>query len=295
MRKYLLFFLLTACANPGEPDYTDHRTPTEQELSARVLSLQGLLSQIQSFLASEYTDCAATLPAFEQKICQIAQTSTAEQQVLLSSQLATVAKTFQTTLYGPDCSEVPSPGCPAAGSVLASLTDHEADLAALEASLNAIESRMTSAESAIAAAQASLSTLAARVTAVESVLASSSIYRMVQICANVSPTVGPIFETVLLQGDSSRVTAYLEVSGNRGLGNVKVAGGGDEAYQTTLSNLQCRFAIYDLGLVSGLRICWKTNDRNANLATISAACGRVGGPSGGTLLPGPQCTCYGGN
>jgi len=282
---YTCLLLLTTSCACGRVDVVDQRSPnrpSNQELDARVLELTGVVAQLQAFLASDYTDCAVTLPAFERKLCQVAQTATAEQRVLLTARLSEMAKTFQTAIYGDDCTAAIAPGCPAPGSILAQGNAAAGQITALSTSIQALDTRLTTAEAAIAAIDSTLITLNGRVQVLEAAFATASIYTAIDMCADVTPTVGPLFEVLLLQGDRSRLVAYIEAGGNRGLGVVRQAGAGDLVIESTLSTLKCRAKIYDA--VGGLRICWLKGNRMPAEAALDAACG-------GGLTPNLTCTC----
>src|SRR5258708_5492590 len=113
---FLLAFLISCGASTSPtPQYTNNRDQPDQaaqvqQLEDQVLALQGTIAMINAFASNPYTTCEPTLPPFEAKICQIAQTAVAEGDVTYFSSLATMAKVYQTALFGTDCLNTSSSG-----------------------------------------------------------------------------------------------------------------------------------------------------------------------------------------
>jgi hypothetical protein len=234
-----------------------------------VASLIGTVADINNFVNSDFSNCSGSLTPFEQKICQVAQAASAEQQAVLQSQLATFSKMLQDSLYGSDCTSTVSPGCPAPGSILSDVASHASQIATLTSDIAALDSRLTTAESAITA-------LDTRLDAVEATSATTS-YRTVQVCGNIVNS-GPVYEIALIRSDNAQVVGWVQSGSKDGLGIWSQAGGGTKYLTTSLNTVSCKFKVYDL--TTTVKVCWKNTDKNASSAAIDAAC-----------LPTPTGTC----
>lgn len=313
----LLVVLGFTCINCGGRDKEDHRSNPKndeiEDLKKTVLELQGTIAQINNFVASDFSNCNGSLPPFETKVCQIAQTATAEQQILFVGQLQQVSKIFQSELYGVDCMDTSSPGCPVGGSITARITAAEAvnstqtadidaaeaniatataNIATLTSSLATINSRLNnfngsgnSIETVITSIQSTLTTLSARVTALETTVNSGDIYKTILVCKNVLPTVGPAFEPILLTGDNLKAMAYVVNGNSNGMGLISQAGVTGNYFSTTAASTKtCNFKIYDR--TTSIKLCWKNDNRSATTAQIDTACNAPTFAS-----PTAQCTC----
>jgi hypothetical protein len=320
--RFVLLMLLSVFAVSCGPreERINKRTPPKgdtelEKLKQVVLKLQGTIDQLNDFVASDFSDCGASLPPFESKICKIAQTATAEQQILFSGQLAEVVKIFQNELYGSDCIRTPADdtfdvGCPAAGSIVerieaiydieddivdiqADVTALQADVLSLEADLASLNSRLddfdgsgSSIETVIGNLAQDLADLEDRVDDIEDSLNNADLWKSQQICRDTTPSTGPMYETYLIRGDREQVVAYVRVSGTvAGLGVIAEAGGGHQYKTTTLNTQACKFRIYDFG--GQLNVCWHNTNRNANSATIDTACDFANS----LASPTASCTC----
>lgn len=307
--KFLLVImvLLVSCGTEKVDKRTKHREDPEiTKLKEQVLALQGTIAQINAFTANDFSDCDSGLPPFETKICEIAQTATAEQSIRFKSQLSEVVKIYQDELYGEDCINDTDPGCPVTGSILDQLddvADHSTDIAALQSDvlqlqsdLAAVESRLddfngsgNSIETVITAIQNDIVLIESRLDDLEAVVDSGDVFKTIEICDDIVNS-GPIYETFLMTGDRLKVIGYLqETIGKRGLGTVKEYGDilGDVYEQTTLNTRRCRFKVYEDTVESYLRICWNNTNRNASSASIDTECDSAND----FASPTADCTC----
>lgn len=302
-----LLLSLTSC---GQQERVDKRSNpnTNQELEKLkndVLKLQGTIAQINSFVASNFTNCDNSLPPFETKICQIAQTATAEQQIVFVGQLQQISKIFQTELYGLDCINTTDPGCPVVGSITEQVAGFDAriddiendladvqldvaqltvDLATLTTRLNNFNGSGSSIEVVVTGIESDITSLESRVDDLEQTINNGDIYRTFLICKNIA-NVGPAYEPVLITGSDQVVVAYIVSGTSNGMGVVSSAGvTGNYFSSTTASTRACNFKIYDR--TTTVKLCWKNTDRQATSAAIDTACNA---PS--FVAPLVTCTC----
>lgn len=295
------------CSSPSEKE--DHRKPQNTDLEKikqQVLALQGTLAQLTAFTASDFTSCAASLPPFQTLMCKIAQTATAEQQALFVGQIQQVMKVLQTELYGVDCIDATSPGCPVSGSVTARVTANEtiiatqgsnitslqasvtslsATIATLTARLNNFNGSGSSVETIVTGIQSDIATLDSRLNTIEQTVNDGDIYKTFLICNNVSPTIGPAFEPILITGDNKKAVAYIVSSTSNGMGQVAKAGVTGNYFATTAASTKtCNFKIYDR--TTTIKLCWNNTNRSATSAQIDTACN-----SPTFASPTAACTC----
>jgi prefoldin subunit 5 len=162
--RTILLISLFSCAQ--NPEKHEQRVSSQDlnlnDLKRQVLELQGTIEQINNFVASDFTTCSLTLPAFEQKICQIAQTATAEQEVTFVGQLQQVAKVLQTQIYGIDCINGTDPGCPISGSILSNIAAVQASEATDSSNISSIQTSISTIQTNITALQTSVTGLQTR-------------------------------------------------------------------------------------------------------------------------------------
>lgn len=287
----ILCIVVVSCSTQ-HIDTRSKKSDTElDKLKAQVLDLQGTVTQINNFVASDFTNCSTGLPDFETKICQIAQTATAEQQVIFSGQLQQVVKIFQTEIYGDDCINSVDPGCPVAGSILAEIDANDsqvsqntndiaqlqADVLQLQADLASINSRLndfngsgSSIEVVISGIEADILALESRIEAIEQIVNNGDVYRTYFICGDISNS-GPVYEPILGTGDQLKFYGYINTGSQNGMGEIAEAGmSGDQYLETESNTKKCKFKIYDL--TTSLKLCWKNTDRSANSAAIDTSC-----------------------
>lgn len=290
MSWWWLVFMTVSC---GTATVSRRHTPLEL-LRQQILQLQGTIGQINSFIAGDFTDCVLTLPAFERKVCEIAQTATAEQQVEFFGQLQVVVKTFQDELYGVDCLDSVAVGCPVAGSILARADDLEtditsllADVATLQATTSTLASRLDNFNGSGDSIETVLADLEAELDTLTSTVTQGDIYQTHFVCHD-NANVGPIFEPVLFTGDQQKLFAYINTTTKNGMGVVAEAGvSGDQVVTTEAATRDCTFKIYDL--TTSLKLCWKNDDRSATGGDIDTACDS----SNSFASPFSTCTCEG--
>lgn len=297
--------IFLACGKKGEEEKKQNQEV--EVLRQKIAQLQGTIDMIDDFTTSDFTECSTNLPLFEQKVCKIAQTATAEQRVEFASQLAEVSKVFQNSLYGEDCMDGSSPGCPVTGSVLSSLQTLEiqnnanslditllqTSVLSLQGDLSSINNRLddfngtgTSIEAVIGGIKTEVATLKARVDAIENTLENSVTLSAISICGDNSDS-GPLYEAVLIDGNKQIITAYIIAGSKRGLGVFKQVGDaqGNLYKSTALNTKTCKFRVYEVN--SELKICWKNTDRSASSSVIDTTCDF----SGGFVNKLTTCTC----
>lgn len=289
--------------NTCGPDITirDRRTDTDldsssNEVQAIQKQIAYLAEVVSSFSSSsDFSTCnEVNLSALELHMCQIAQSATAEQQVLLAARLAELARVLQKSLYGDDCIPdsmgVLSGGCPLPGSIVYRLGSVDADLVMLHAQVTSLISeiaalnlRLDSVESVITVINSTLASLDTRLDSVEATVSASDMLSIIEICDNITPTTGPVFEAFLISGDRAKLMAFVQTSGSkRGL-SVLLSETDASLYTTTTLNTQaCKFKVYTYGLHLGLKVCWHKTNRSATEAQINTAC---------TPTIGSNCTC----
>jgi len=281
------FFSIMIIATTCGPERKNTRTPhdsTFDNLRARIIKLEGTIAQIDNFVASDFANCSTGLPAFETKICEIAQTATAEQAIKFTSQLQIMTKNFQERLYGEDCTNTTDAGCPVAGSITAKVAANEVDIATLQSDVttlqtdvNTLEGRLdnfdgtgNSIETVITNIKSDIAGLETRIENIEDTLASGDVYKTAFICGDIVES-GPVYEAVLITGDDMKMVAYVSNGGTSGLGVFAEAGvTGDYYGETDLNTKSCTFKVYDN--VSSIKLCWDNSDRKATEIEIDAAC-----------------------
>lgn len=280
-----------------------------KQLKATILALQGTVDMINSFTESDYTNCSSNLPVFEQKICNIAQTSTAEQRLEFTAQLQQVVKVFQIQLYGTDCLSTTDIGCPKVGSVTSTLdilntqvvahdtaiTVLQATLVTLQTSLAGINTRLNnfngtsdSIELVINTIKSDVSDLKTRVASVEQQMQSNKVFESIYLCHDIINS-GPIYEAILRNGDKTTITSYIDSGSRQGLGLFKAVGDsqGDLYTTTTLNTRTCSFKVYEVDSNTKLKVCWKNTNRSATSADIDNTCDFVNN----FATPLTSCTC----
>lgn len=304
----LLTFLAVSCGQQEAVD-TRRTTPVPQEpdeitiLRNMVLNLQGTVTQINNFVASDFSSCdSGSLPAFETKLCQVAQTATAEQQVTLFGQLQELQSIMQESIYGGDCINDTDAGCPMAGSILDDLANIDVatiesdiaqlqtDVTNLQASVNAINTRLddfdgsgNSIETVINTIESELISLDSRLDDIENVVNGADYYQWIFIGNDIAGLAAK--EPILRTGDKLNIVAYVQSATKNGMGLIAEAGvSGDQTFQTDVKP-KVRFRIYDL--TTELKVCWDNTDRNSSAANIDTICDSANN----FTTPTADCTC----
>jgi len=313
----LTFFLScggTMTIDANQPPTTEDKAI--EQLRQAIFSLQGTVAHINAFTENDFSSCSASLPPLEVKICQIAQTATAEQQLLFISQLREMTSMFQNSLYGEDCVDEATVDCPAADSIVSDIAELEsdvainqldidaievqvaaiaADLATVESDVAALESRLddfdgsgNSIETVISGVASDLADLESRVTELEDVTVSDKVFQAIALCEDIGVS-GPVYESILLSGDGQRITAYIETGNKSGLGLLKEYGDaqGDMYASTTLNTRKCNFKVYENDSILELVVCWNNNNRKASESSIDAECDSTNDFASMTA----NCTC----
>jgi len=262
-----IFVLLVLAFGCGS-DYKDRRgtnsPPSElQVLKNKVFNLEASISTITNFVAGDFRDCSSGLPPFETKICQIAQTASAEQLIKIQGELAVIITEHQERLYGAGCETAEAAGCPIAGSIMAELGSTTGDIATLQAD--------------VAALQADYTALDTRVSDIEALVSGTDYYSWIFLCEDISLW---RHEPLLITGDRSIIRFYT-AGANNGMGQLSLGDG--DLYTQTNVNPKCQVKFYDLG--TEYKVCWNNTDKNASEASIDTECGNGTGPYTA------DCTC----
>lgn len=167
--------LLFGCGTPSTTINTDQvyseidkKAQVEMQLLRnQVLSLQGTITMLNNFVASDFSSCTRALPPFEQKICQIAQTANGELLIKFKGQMGQWLKTLSDAYYGPDCYDTVGASCPATSSMLGRMSTVESDIATLEASQGANDSAISTLQGQVSTLQSDMTSVTGRVTALE--------------------------------------------------------------------------------------------------------------------------------
>ena len=309
--KHLLLIALTifsvlGCDKPEQhrtvgPMTSDNtKTPAQEiaDLQQRLKALELFAGTYTAGVDNAFNDCNSLTVPLEQKICQVAQTATATQQMETKAQLATIAKEFQVTLYGDNCTSVVVPGCPVAGSLMDRVTTAEAGLAtaktditaikgditamkALETSLtgrvtalenrfNAFNGTASSIETIITGIQSDVSTLKTDVAAIKGVIVASKVLNQYLLCGDNSAS-GPVFELILVSGDKTKAYGSIKTGSWYGLGLFFSAGNANALFTTHLNTAACNFKMYNNVGNTRIQACWIASNRSATAAQIDAA------------------------
>lgn len=309
-----LFAFLSACMPKVEfedhpmTERANHRTGmTEEqkkikELETTIMNLQGTIDQINAFVASDFSDCETGLPAFEEKICKIAKTAMAEGTVEYISPIQRMIKIFQDSLYGDDCMDTVTVGCPVEGSITEQFTNIEdnsviiaqlqTDVLQLQLDMNAIETRLDdfdgsgqTVEAVINGINTEIIAIDDRLNGIENAINNGDIYKTFFICDDIYES-GPIYTRVEVTGDDTKVMAYLFSTSKNGMGVLAEAGiSGNQYLQTKNNTRWCKFKIYDL--VATVKLCWDNSDRKALESEIDTECDAAND----FLNPTANCTC----
>ena len=305
MLRLLILLMIVSC---GGPEKQDRRTVPKQDpeiavLKDMIIKLQGTVAQINSFVAKDFSSCdSGSLPPFETKLCQIAQTATAEQQVVLFGQLQNLQSIMQESIYGADCINDTDAGCPAAGSILddlatidvsgiqSDISQLQTDVVSLQSTVNAINTRLDdfdgsgqSIETVISNIESDIASLDTRVSDIENTVNGADYYQWIFIGNDISGLVAK--EPLLRTGDKLNVIAYINSSTNNGMGVIAVAGVTGDQYLETSVKPKVQFKIYDL--TTELKICWDNTDQQATETTINTECDSVNS----FASPTANCTC----
>ena len=300
----LMISMLTifGCGNNDNKQKRDFRSDNSSEskevrdLKNTILSLEGTVAMITAFVANDYSDCGTGLPAFETKICRIAQTANIEQIIALGGQLNRISAIMQESLYGPDCINDTDVGCPVTGSVMADLaafdpndiTTLQTDVGNLQMDVTALEGRLdnfngsgNSIETVISGLDTDITNLESRVTAIETVLNGSDHWEWAWFCHDVTTVTTQ--EPFAIRGDRLQLKYYVHSTDNR-MGTFEAGTTGD-LYTTTSTNPKCKLKIYDL--TTDIKICWNNSNRNATEVNINTECDSANS----FTTPTANCTC----
>lgn len=283
------------------PMASDKATSTSEELDSlkqRVKALELFASTYTAGVDNVFSDCNSLSVPLEKKICQVAQTATATQQMETKAQLATIAKEFQITLYGDNCTSEVAAGCPVAGSLIARITSAESDLSTAKSDISTIQGDITamkilegslttrvtalenrfdtfngtasSIETIITGIQTDVGTLQTDVAAIQGVIVASKVLNQYLICGDNSVS-GPVFELILISGDKTKAYGSIKNGLWYGLGLFFSAGNANLFTTTHLNTRACNFKMYNNVGNTKIQACWINSNRSATAAQIDAA------------------------
>lgn len=297
----IYIFVNISCGSRSEyVDDRGHRKPKSelQKLKEQVFQLQGTIAQINSFVANDFSDCSTGLPPFETKICEIAQTATAEDRVEYKGQLSSLVKVFQNKLFGEDCVNDTDVGCPVAGSIseeLANISTYggdistlQTDVASLQTELSGIQTRLDDFDGSGNSVEVVINDIESRVVAIETWVGTAQTFEAISLCKDIAAS-GPLYETILRTGDKLDINAFIETGSGSGLGLFKSYGDGDGDvyFATSLNTKRCKVKIYEDAETMSLLVCWDNSNRNAPESAIDNVCDYAGG----FASPASSCTC----
>ena len=254
-------------------------------LEEKIYQLEGTAGMIAAFVAGDFADCKTNLPPFEEKLCQVAQTASAEQLIKITGQMAIISESFQTELYGIDCANAVDVGCPVTGSIMdqlanldpADITQLQTDLAALELEVDGLENRFDDFDGSGNSIETVINNLDQRISDIEALVGGSDYYQWLFLCEDINLW---RHEPILRTGDKLTLRFYT-AAGNNGMGQLSV-GDGDSYIRTNL-NPKCNVKFYDL--TTEYKVCWNNQDRNASEVSIDTEC------DNGGASPTVDCTC----
>lgn len=306
MRIFSAFLVLSIFSCSQERDRIVIREDPSQkeastkldELNNRIKALELFASTFTSGVPSDFNDCSTLTSASEKKICQIAQTISATQSLELKTQLATIAKEFQNTLYGVDCINTTDVGCPVSGSLLERMTTARTDINnntssissinstitsmqtietnltskvnALETRLNAFNGTAESIETIITGIKSDITTLQTDMAEVKGILTPSRIINQYLICGDVTAS-GPIYELILISGDKTKAYGSVKNGTFYGPALFFKAGDTDLGFDTHLNTKTCHFKMYNNVAKTKVQACWLSSNRSATNAQIDTA------------------------
>jgi hypothetical protein len=300
---FLLTLAVVGCGSTEETHrtiYTEDQTTKQQikDLKEKVDQLSLLTDSFTSGITNPFEDCATVTNAMERKICEIAQTFNASNQLEMTTQLGLAAKEFQKALFGEDCVNNTDPGCPVSGSVTSRLSAAETALANNSASISAIQSTLTTvsnnvdslltrvtalesrlnnfngsgqtAEVFVAAIRSDVTALQTTVASIQGLLSSDRILKTYSLCGdNISS--GPIYELIAITGDKTKAYGYVKTGTAEGMGMFFKAGDANKFASTHINSKTCNFKMYNDTTNTKIQACWISTNRSATAAQIDAA------------------------
>lgn len=210
--------LLVALAGCGEQLLLPSGSDQLEVLKQQVYRLEEEAASLNSLIETDYASCpnsGETSDALIRKICQVAQASTIEARVEMTSQLQAYTNSLNmqisainndlATLIGRvDAQET------TVANISGDVTVLQAQVVSILADISALTTRMNNAESAITALQSLTNSISNSIGA----------YMMALEIGEGNLSAGPAYETVLKRSDSRRFNGYSEIYGpNQILGN----------------------------------------------------------------------------
>ena len=297
----ILTFSMTGC---GAQE--DHRTvATDQSTAQQIKDLKDKVDQLAliadtftSGITNPFENCTTVTNAMERKICEIAQTFNASNQLEMKTQLGLAAKEFQKALFGEDCVNGTDPGCPVSGSVTSrlsaaetALTNNTASISAIQSTLTTVQSNVSAlttrvtaiegrlnnfngsgqtAEVFVAAIKTDVTALQATVTSIQGLLTSDRILKTYALCGDNTDS-GPVYELVAITGDKTKAYGYVKTGTAQGMGMFFKAGDTNKFASTSINSKTCNFKMYNDPTNTKIQACWIKTNRSATAAQIDAA------------------------
>jgi uncharacterized coiled-coil protein SlyX len=297
---FLIVFSLISIACGSEPEErVVRRGPTNDqltELKSRIEALELFASTYTAGILNEFENCDTVASSLDKKICQIAKTAVGAPLMEAKAQLSAIAKEFQNTLYGSDCTAVSSSTCPASDSLVARIATVETGIAnntasiavinseiasmkslesAMTSRLNVLESRLnnfdgtgSSLEAIVSDIRGDISDLQSDIADITGVLAPSKILNAYLLCGDNSDS-GPVFETILISGDKKKAIGTVKTGAWYGTASFFVAGQAETLFTTHLNTKSCNFKFYNKA-DGTIEACWVPYNRNAPASLIDS-------------------------
>lgn len=293
--------LLSACGMQANPTVVNRDSEMQKqidELNTKVKSLSLIADAFTSGIPNVYGDCSTLSAGTEKTICQIANTASAMADLQAKTQLSQMGKQFQNALFGEDCTDDVSAGCPVAGSIKAqiaatqtTLASHTASIASMQSSITTINTSLSTLSSKVDALKTRLdsfngtadsieviitginsdiATLKTQVATITAAVDVSKLLTPLSLCGDNSSS-GPLFETILMSGDHVKLYGYIKTGTADGLGLFFTAGDANKYMATSLNTKRCYFKVYNNAANTKVQVCWIKTDRSATEAQIDAA------------------------
>lgn len=299
----VFLLLLWGCQQEGssvkEHVYENDKSETYEQLNVlrdKINALELFTGTYSTEDINPFENCDTLTTPLEKKVCQIAQSANSSQQFEIKTQLSTIAKEFQTAIYGDDCSEQVSTGCPNQGSLLGRMNKIENDLQSTSSSvgvvlakvyeisndvnglstrLGILESRLNnfngtpqSIEDIISGIDGDIVSIKNDINVINGTIQSNRILMYTPLCFDNKDS-GPVYEPILIAGDKS--SAYRRSGSGVGVTKTFSAGDPPVGFWTTLNTKKCRFRFYSNTTGTKLQVCWLNSDRLAADSLIDSS------------------------
>lgn len=203
----IISILLIIYSCGSNPDIYDSRTDNRKiyEIERKILELQGTASQITNIINSDYKTCPSTgdtSDALIRKICQVAQASTIEMQIEITSKLFDFIDelTGQIDAINDNLAQLQTSD----ENFQSAIDNINGSINTINNTLSSLDTRITNAESAISALESMTSGINSAV---------NGAMEAIEIGTE-NLLAGPFYESILRKIDKTRINAYVEVNEN---------------------------------------------------------------------------------